>query len=331
LDRFLPQDRTVFFGCGRQALAEGLRRAGIGSGDRVLFPGLIGRGVLSSVASVRAVPIFYDVDESLCADMRSLERIDAVGIKALVVVNYFGFPQPLKSLLDWCRSHGIVLIEDNAHGFLSSDNGVPLGRRGDLGVFSLFKTLSLPNGGALVDNRSIAKPEGMGIPAELPYAAEWKFRLKTALKGFIELGGLPCARAVLAATRVVRLATMASGPAADSAADLVMPGQAFTSRTARLLCRLDISAEVNRRRTLYRWSHGLLGELPGVHPLHRNLPDGVAPQGFPFLYSGQSPDFIESWRQRAIRLLAWPDHLPDAISQESPAHYRRIMFLPFLW
>ncbi len=48
--------------------------------------------------------------------------------------------------------HGLPLIEDCALSLLSSDGDRPLGTTGDVGIFCLYKTLPVPNGGALVVN-----------------------------------------------------------------------------------------------------------------------------------------------------------------------------------
>ena len=333
IDRILPAGRTRFYGYGRQALAEALRLAGVRAGDEVLMPGLIGCGVLSSLFSLGAVPRFYDVDATLCVDMKSVEGVRSERVRAVVAVNYFGFPQPLETLRQWCRASGVALIEDNAHGFLSVEGDVPLGRRGDMGVFSLSKTLALPNGAALVDNREDGIEGEPLAYSGSPRSAEWRYRVKTMLKRCMALGGVRSARVLFSAIRMARCA--ATGYAVRSLSadeERLVPQEAFAPLTARLLRRLDVERERERRRSLYRLCQELLGKAPGVRPLFGSLPDGVVPQGFPFMFTGEYPiGFIEAWRGRGVQIVAWPDHLPPDVCVSAPAHYRKLMLAPFLW
>ncbi|MBM4135054.1 MAG: hypothetical protein FJ245_14980 [Nitrospira sp.] len=334
MGRILPADRTRFYGYGRQALTEALRLAGVKEGDEVLLPGFLCGEVLASLAVLGTVPRFYSVDERLRADVASWDREVFGSIRAVVMVNYFGFPQFLGPVQAWCRAHGATLIEDNAHGFLSEDGEVPLGRRGDLGVFSLRKTLALPNGAALVDNRVNNKmdPDGFSYGGSCRLA-EWRYRSKVVLKRLIEWGGLKSALVILACIRMARLAATGHAiPVSSSRREITMLQEACSSLTPQLLRRCDYVAECQRRRTLYQLCLDLFDGAPDVRPLFDHLPDGVVPQGFPFLYAGKDRrSLIKTWGQRGVPILSWPDHLPAAIHLHAPDHYGRVMFVPFLW
>lgn len=334
LEQFLPSRRTTFYGYGRQALAEALRRAAVNPGDAVLVPAFICREALSSLAAIGATPRFYAVDATLRTDVAALELGAPGGARAVLAVNYFGFPQPLAPFRQWCRARGAALIEDNAHGFLSMEGDVPLGRRGDLGVFSLRKTLALPNGAALVDNRDEAEVSDSssfrfsGSTA----AAERRYRLKAALKRMMELGGLRFTRAAVAAIRLARLATTGSRiPRATPLAETAIPQESCAPLALRLLARCDLAAERERRWTLYRRSREVLDGTRGVHPFAADLPDGVVPQGFPFRYTGDDPDsLVRSLWRRGVSVHRWPD-LPSVVRASAPDHYLRVMLVQFLW
>lgn len=102
-----------YFSLGRHALRAGFSALGVGKGDLVLMPAFICRDLLAAVHAVQAEVLFYPVDEHLVP--HSLPVDDRV--KAVLSVNYFGFPQALDLLRDYCTNSGAALIEDNAHGF----------------------------------------------------------------------------------------------------------------------------------------------------------------------------------------------------------------------
>lgn len=333
LSDFLPPGRTIYYGYGRQALADALRRGGVGAGDTVLLPGFICREVLASLAAVGAQPRFYDVDEALTIDEGALDRAAAGRARAVIAVNYFGFPQPLAAIRRWGDAHGAMLIEDNAHGFLSADGATSLGHRGDVGVFSFRKTLALPNGAALVDNRAGTPPAApAALAGSSPAAAELRYRLKASMKRLIRMTGVSGARATVAAVRLVRRAlTGAAVPRSRSDIETCLPTETYAALSARLLARVDVAAEQRRRRELFAWCRERLDGIPGVRPLADELGPGVVPQGFPFRYTGDDAEsFIRSWGRRGVPMIHWPE-LPTAIAATAPVHYRRVLLIPFLW
>ncbi len=334
LERFVPPQRTTWYAYARQALVDALKALGVGRGDTVLIPGFICREVIASLAAVGAIPRFYDVDERLRGDTSLLEDAEPHSIGAVLAVNYFGFPQPLDRWRHWCRVKEAVLIEDNCHGFLSADGDIPLGQRGDLGLFNMRKTLTLPNGAALVDNR----PESMTPVAKAQsfdgsaVASETRFRLKVMAKRIMELAGPASAPPFITAVRRVRGLAQhfaLSNGGVDHETDI--PREAIAILTPHVLGQLDIAAESTRRRTLYRHCQRLFSDVADVRPLHGELPDGVVPQGFPFLFMGSDQrQFLIEWWQRGIQVVQWPD-LPAAVEATAPDHYRRVMLVPFAW
>ena len=334
VERWLPPDRTTLCAYGRQALAIALHRAGIGAGAVVLLPGFICRDLLGAVRTVGADVRFYDVDEQFHIDIASLDRVADPGLRTVVAVNYFGFPQPLDEVAAWCRARGALLIEDNAHGFLSADGDVPLGSRGDFGLFSLRKTLALPNGAALVDNRSDAvRDDGDGPHFDgSSLRTEMAWRAKRGIKGAMALGGLSVVRPMIGSIRRLRRLTTGSDiEATPPYAEDSIPHQALAARTPGLLRRVAVRQESARRRLLYLQCQAMLERSADVRPLFSELPGQVVPQGFPFIYLGSAAHhFADDWWRRGIPMIRWPD-LPRAVAPDAPAHYHRVMLVPFLW
>jgi dTDP-4-amino-4,6-dideoxygalactose transaminase len=109
------------------------------------------RAIRAAGASIR----FYPIGRDLQPDLGQLERLCRGGARVLYVIHYLGWPQPIEDLRVLCRRHGLILIEDCALSLLSESRGRPLGSVGDYSVFCLYKTVPVPNGGLLVQNRNV--------------------------------------------------------------------------------------------------------------------------------------------------------------------------------
>jgi perosamine synthetase len=334
LERILPPGRTRYFGYGRQALAEAIRSAGCGTGDDILVPGFICAEALASLAATGSIPRFYEVDDMLRVRMPASDDPASRNVRAVIVVNYFGFPQPLDAVREWCQGHNAVLIEDNAHGFLSEEGNSPLGRRGDLGVFSIRKTLAIPNGAALVDNRpGCERTPTDGTHEALP-GLEGYFRIKTLVKRFIGCTGPAGAHLTISAIRAARfLGETIRGSFGGRHLESGVPGVAVAPLTMQLLRQCNLDLERLRRRRLFEECQAVFSGVPGVRPIFDKLPEGAVPQGFPLLCLEEDrASFIREWWHRGVQILSWPDHLPDQIAASPlPTHYRRVMLVPFLW
>src|SRR6267143_688900 len=95
-------------------------------------------------------------------------RARSPGVAALYVIHYAGFPQDMQAARQLAGELGVPLIEDCALALLSSEGERPLGSFGDLSVFCLYKTLPVPNGGALLARGAYAKKVDLLPPAASP-------------------------------------------------------------------------------------------------------------------------------------------------------------------
>lgn len=318
-----------FFSLGRHALVEALRAAGLRAGDKVLLPEFICRDLLASLHAVGADVVWYPV----AADLRPAGS-SATWPQASVVlaVNYFGFAQPLEPFFAYAARTGAVLIEDNAHGFLSRDeSGGWLGTRGDAGIFSLRKSLPLPDGAVLVvgDEQMARKLADPLVPTGRGYAPRgvWKARLRS-----IPAVGITVANAMTGVTRLLR--RLRSGhalPPSDETAEreIPYPPPAHAGLTASL-AGLDVHDEIERRRALYRQAEATAVSL-GIAPLFPALPPLVSPYGFPFRTDRDGAiAAMRLWaKRRGLELIHWPD-LPGAIAEDLPACHRTVWLVNFL-
>ena len=135
-----------YFSLGRFAMRDALLYTGIKSGDTVLLPEFICRDLLSAVAEVGAKSVFYQVDQTL----KPVHLDSTLRPKVIIAVNYFGFAQDLKVFREFADNTGAIVIEDNAHGFLSRDkNNNLLGQRTKFGITCFRKTIQVADGATL--------------------------------------------------------------------------------------------------------------------------------------------------------------------------------------
>jgi len=318
-----------YYRLGRHALLFGLRLLQIRPGDVVLIPAFICRDLLAPINAVGAIPKFYEVDRHL----RPAGLPHAQNVRAVLAVNYFGFPQELEPFRKYCLQHDAALIEDNAHGFLSQDSSdAILGERGDMGIFSLRKTFLLPDGAAL----SVNKPEWQSRLAEqLPCCDGFlplDYWASNTLSKLQRRTGFPAMSFTQKMIRSIRrLRTGQEVPLSDPASECKMPtNPAPHCRTLSMLLSLDMAAEIARRRTLYLKMHELLAK-EGIEPIFSDLPKGVAPYGYPFHADRESADRIKAIsRGLGMDCSHWPD-LPAAIEPVAPVHYRSVWLVNFLF
>ena len=110
---------------------------------------------------------FYRVRTDLTVDLDDLEGKLRRRPGPAFVVHYFGFGQPdVTAVGEICKQLRVPWVEDCAHALFSSHLGRPLGNLAPLAIFSLRKTLPLPEGGALQVNRQPL--EELDLPFALP-------------------------------------------------------------------------------------------------------------------------------------------------------------------
>ena len=295
----------------------------------MLLPELICREVLASVYLAGGTVAFYPVSQDLSPSCTADDMAEA---KAIVAVNYFGFPQDLVVFRRYCQRTGAALIEDNAHGLFSRDtHGELLGSRGDAGVFSFRKTIAVPDGGALVltDGRTQQTEHLSEVKVS---GVEARYRVKQFLRPAVRsLGPIRTRKAVDAMRQIRRLFTGRTVPVSADDAEVRIPVAPNPSALiTRAINVAEPDSEIERRRALYDLAGRLVAGSDAA-PVFPRLPPNVAPYGFPILATPSQADRLADDVSRCgLQLSHWPD-LPEAIGSSGPSHYHNLMVLPFLW
>ena len=129
-------------------------------GDRRLRPGdeviTCAAGFPTTVAPIvqnGCVPVFLDADpQTLNARIDQLEESFVAGkTKAVMMAHTLGNPFDLAAVTEFCRRHGLWLIEDNCDALGSTYDGRATGTFGDLSTQSFYPPhhLTLGEGGAV--------------------------------------------------------------------------------------------------------------------------------------------------------------------------------------
>ena len=153
----LTHEKCFYFYSARYALSAGIKALDIGSNDAILLPSYNCGIEVDAVLYHNISPVYYKINKNLLVDIDDLLRKITKNVKAILITHFLGFPQPIDEIKKICIENNLFLIEDCAHAFLSTYNNSPLGSFGDISVFSLLKTLPIPNGGALVINNKDIK------------------------------------------------------------------------------------------------------------------------------------------------------------------------------
>ena len=137
---------------GTSALCIALAACGIGAGDEVIVPPFTFVATVEAVLLCGAVPVFAEIDDTLCLDPRAVERAIGPRTRAVVPVHMCGSMARIDRLADVCRRHDLFLIEDTAQAVGATFEGRAAGTFGHMGCFSFdaVKTITCGEGGAVI-------------------------------------------------------------------------------------------------------------------------------------------------------------------------------------
>lgn len=139
---------------GTAALQTALTALGVGAGDEVIVPPFTFVASVEAVIAVGAVPIFAEIDETLCLSPEGIEAAITPRTKAVNLVHMCGSMGKLDEIKTLCEKHNLKLLEDACQSVGGSYKGRALGTIGDAGCYSFdsVKTISCGEGGAVVTN-----------------------------------------------------------------------------------------------------------------------------------------------------------------------------------
>lgn len=160
---------------GTAAIHLSLKLAGVQEGDVVFVPTLTFSATCNPVVYEKALPVFIDSEEETWnMSPEALERAfeKYPNPKAVIVVHLYGTPAKLDEIMEICRKHNTVMIEDAAESLGSTYKGKQTGTFGKFGIYSFNgnKIITTSGGGMLVseDGEMIQRARFLSTQARDP-------------------------------------------------------------------------------------------------------------------------------------------------------------------
>jgi len=286
----LPPDSC--FTHGRIALKYGLRSLDFPPGTEILLPDFICDVILPVLSAQQLAPVFFPVREDLTPDWDRLAGRLSANSRALLMVHYFGIPQAIDAYTQFCREHGLVLIEDNAHGYGGTFEGRLLGNFGDIGISSPWKNFPIQSGGIL------HLPDPQSLPNQnLPVVMRPMFPSLRRFRCQFRSGWLAWHRSI-------------THDLQHEAMPAPLPDRRMHSADRDWLANQDLAAASAQRRAIYQVWESWCAHA-GLKPLFKmrdGLPDGTAPLVYPALTSGpgKTREWFEWAFRHGIEASSWP-------------------------
>ncbi len=142
---------------GTAAIHLALKAAGVGKDDIVFCQSLTFSGSANPIMYQGAKPVFIGSDKktwNMCPAALEEAFKKYPQVKAVIVVNLYGFSADLDPIIELCKKYNAVLIEDAAESLGAFYKGKASGSFGDYGIYSFNgnKIITTSGGGMLVAN-----------------------------------------------------------------------------------------------------------------------------------------------------------------------------------
>ncbi len=139
---------------GSAAILAALAASGIGTGDEVICPPFTYIATIEAVLMLGALPVFAEIDETLCLSAEGIKKAITPKTKAVCLVHMCGGNANMDEIMAVVKEHNLILVEDAGQAFAASYKGIATGLFGKAGAYSFdfFKIATAGEGGILVTN-----------------------------------------------------------------------------------------------------------------------------------------------------------------------------------
>jgi 8-amino-3,8-dideoxy-alpha-D-manno-octulosonate transaminase len=139
---------------GSAAILAALAASGIGTGDEVICPPFTYIATVEAVLMLGALPVFAEIDETLCLSAEGIKKVITPKTKAVCLVHMCGGNANMDEIMAVVKEHNLKLVEDAGQAFAASYKGTATGLFGSAGAYSFdfFKIATAGEGGIFVTN-----------------------------------------------------------------------------------------------------------------------------------------------------------------------------------
>lgn len=158
MERKFGASKVLLTSSGTAALDMAAYLCDICPGDEVILPSFTFSSTAVAFVRVGAKLVFVDIcPETMNCDVESIKEAMTSKTKVIVVMHYAGVSCDMDQVMDFAKEKGILVVEDAAHGFMSTYRDKFLGSIGDFGCYSFHdtKNYTMGEGGALVIRDSV--------------------------------------------------------------------------------------------------------------------------------------------------------------------------------
>ncbi|EGV20021.1 DegT/DnrJ/EryC1/StrS family aminotransferase [Thiocapsa marina] len=288
---------------GTVALHLALEALGIGQGDEVIVPSLTYIASVNTILQTQAKPVFADSRaDSWQVDPDDIRRKITPRTRAVMVVHLYGLPCDMESIVELCREHGLLLIEDCAEAFGTLYRDQHVGTFGDVATFSFYgnKTITTGEGGMVVstDPRVIEKAihlKTQGVSRSREYwhdTLAYNYRM-TNICAAIGVAQLEAAETILARKREIAACYRERLRGLPLSFHDTLPG----TRHSFWMCSIALNDPLARDPLRAHLRNAGIDTRPVFHPAHT----------MPHHATGESLPVAESISARGINLPSYPD------------------------
>jgi len=295
---------------GRSALGLALKLLGLRSGQHVLVPAYHCPTMIAPVEMLGGVPTFYPIDSKGAPDLNRTRVLP--GTHSMLVAHLFGLPLNLGTVAEFCRSHGLALVEDCAHCFTGIAGAVPVGTTGDYAIGSLPKFFPVIEGGILASSRHAIGNE-LSLPR--PWAREvraiWDVLDVGARAGRLgSLGSVVRTVSALRGRHAHDSLEEETEPSRESIRllsmrDRMLDPVGLRRVEASIVRRTDLVSSGQRRRDNFRCMAQEFGTSAGCAPLVTDCGDLSAPYVVPLLLAGDVDATYRRMRTAGLPVFRW--------------------------
>ncbi len=139
---------------GSTAVSAALNAAGIGHGDEVIVPPFTYIATVEAVIFAGGLPVFADIDETLCLSPEGIKKVLTPKTKAILLVHMCGAAADMDGIMQVVEDNNLVLVEDAGQALGAFYKGKSVGLFGKTGAFSFdfFKITTAGEGGVFITN-----------------------------------------------------------------------------------------------------------------------------------------------------------------------------------